>query len=330
VSGENGKEERRPARDNEQPATSNQQRVTFKIMDTGIGIPKERIEPIFIPFTKGSLKGEWTEGTGLGLSISRRLIELMGGKLLVESEVGKGSTFIVELKLEVVEGIESVSLEPEKPVIGYVGERKKVLIVDDNITNLSMLVSLLEPLGFEIDTAENGEEAVKKAVAEKPDLILLDLLMPVMDGDEVLSRIKDDIELKAIKVIGVSAAVADKERTEAFAADSDDFISKPVNAALLLDKLKQQLEIEWIEKDAEESEKITGTDEAEPAKIPSRAVLDEIIYHAERGEFTKLSRILDELELEDAKYGGFSDGARKHARRYDDERIVEYIKSVSD
>jgi signal transduction histidine kinase/serine/threonine protein kinase/CheY-like chemotaxis protein len=333
--GRGTKDEERGKEDNKQGATSNEQRVTFEIEDSGIGIPEDKLEAIFEPFTQMEREGRTTEGTGLGLAISRKLIELMGGKLTCDSEVGKGSTFTVELELEVVEGIEPVSLEPKKAVIGYEGERKRILIVDDNITNLAMLVSLLDPLGFDIYTAENGEEAVEKAVAVDPDLILMDLLMPVMDGDKALQQIKDNNELKSIKIIAVSAAVADRERLEAFAADCDDFISKPVDTTLLLDKLKAQLEIEWIEAEegglkTKDEGRGTKDEEVRPVKMPPRPVLERIIQHAERGEFTKLERILDDMESEDTAYSGFCDRVKEYARKYDDEGIVDYIKSRDD
>jgi PAS domain S-box-containing protein len=373
VSGENGKEERqrtmdegRGAKGDWKPATSNQQRVTFQISDTGIGIAEENLETIFEPFTKVDIQGRSTEGSGLGLAISRRLIELMGGRLTVESPSncrlsmddfrlkdnskiqcpdnhqssinnhqstgGPGSTFRVELEMEVVEGVEEAARAPERAVIGYRGQRKKVLIADDNITNLSMLMSMLEPLGFEIETAENGEEAVGRAAESRPDLILMDLMMPIMNGHEAMRRIRENEDLKKIKVVGVSAAVADKDRAGAFAADCDGFISKPVETGELLDKLKEQLEIEWIESEdggrgTRDEGRRTKDEEAGPEKMPPRRILEQIIQHAERGEFTKLGRILDELESEDADYSGFCDLVREYARRYDDEGIVEYIKS---
>jgi CheY-like chemotaxis protein len=164
--------------------------IIFQVEDTGIGIPEEKLEEIFDPFTHLG-DGRLVEGTGLGLSISRSLIELMGGRLSVESPAnrqstinnqqsigGPGSTFTVELALPVAEETIAAVHELERPVIGYKGERKSILIVDDNIENLSMLVSYLEPLGFEIRTAEAGEEAIGKAEAFKPHLVLLDLLMP--------------------------------------------------------------------------------------------------------------------------------------------------------
>ena len=324
-------DEGRRTRDEEELIMSDEQpddglrTLRFEIEDTGIGIPEEKLEEIFEPFTHGEANGRLVEGTGLGLSISRRLTELMEGRLSVESEPGKGSTFTVELELPVVEGAEAEVKEADKNVVGYEGERKSILIVDDNITNLSMLVSMLEPLGFEIITAETGQEALRKIQEYGPDLMLLDLLMPGMDGDKALQQIRDNPELKDIRVIGVSAAVADRERVEAFAAHCDDFLSKPVEFGALLEKIKEQLGIEWIEKGAEEPGIKESADK--PGKRPPHDILDEIAKKVEWGDFAGLERILDALLAEDASYSVFCSKIKEHARRYDDEAILEYIRA---
>ncbi|MCX5814707.1 MAG: ATP-binding protein [Proteobacteria bacterium] len=291
---------------------------TFHVSDTGIGIPREQIEAIFEPFMQGDLRA--TEGIGLGLAISRHLVELMGGRLSVESAPGKGSAFTFVLELEVEEG--AVAPEAtEKVIIGYHGERKRILIADDNPTNLAMLVSVLEPLGFTVETAGNGEETVKKAATTKPDLILMDLLMPVINGHDALCRIRGDERLTHIKVIGVSAAVADRERTEEFAADCDGFIAKPVHIKALLEKLKGQLGIEWIEGEAE-----PVSLKEEPVVMPSDDVLMEIIGLAERGDYTGLEGILSSLT--DDRHAAFRRRIRAYAKTYDDEGIINYIKGA--
>ena len=110
-----------------------------------------------------------------------------------------------------------------------------------------MFVSILEPLGFNIQTAQNGKDAVEKVAEFTPDLVLMDLLMPVMDGHKALRQICDLESARDIKIIGISAAVADRNRIGAFSADCDDFVAKPVDEKVLLDKLQKQLHIEWIE-----------------------------------------------------------------------------------
>ena len=341
--------------------------LRFEIEDTGIGIPEERLEEIFEPFTHGEADGRLVEGTGLGLSISRSLIELMGGRLSVESpstefgsriadhglgnekeeskiqipkskivDGGPGSTFTVELALPVAEETVAAIHELERPVIGYKGEGKSILIVDDNITNLSMLVSMLEPLGFEIITAEAGEEAIGKAEAFKPNLVLLDLLMPGMDGHEALRRMRENVALKDTRIIGVSAAVADRDRAEAFATDCDDFLPKPVDLEALLETLQTHLQIEWIEAELErpvmpespvDDGKPARRTADKPARRPPMEVIEEIARKVEWGDYAGLERILDRLEAEAADYGGFCSRIREYARNYDDEAILKFIRA---
>jgi signal transduction histidine kinase/CheY-like chemotaxis protein len=302
--------------------------LSFQVEDTGIGIPEEQLEAIFEPFTQMKGAGRPSEGAGLGLAICRRLIELMGGRLSVDSEVGKGSTFTVELALEVVEGVGVAAKAPEKTVIGYQGARKRLLIVDDNITNLAMLVSTLEPLGFEIETADSGEEALSKAAAIPPDLILLDLLMSGMDGDEVLRRIRRTEGLEHVNVIGVSAAIADKARTERFAAACDGFLAKPVDMKELQEQLKEHLWIGWIEEEAEAAvipPELPSDETGKPEKWPLQAIVDDLLEKANWGDFTRLERILDRLEAEDQEYKGFCDKIRAYSKRFDDDAIIDYL-----
>jgi CheY-like chemotaxis protein len=185
-------------------------------------------------------------GIGLGLSISKQLTDLMGGELLVNSEEGKGSTFTIKINLELVKASEPAMKLPTSTVVGYHGESKLILIADDNEENLVMLASMLEPLGFKIEKARSGREVLKTVSATQPDLILLDLLMPDMDGHEALQIIKQENKFPKIKIVGISAAIADKKRADKFIADCDDFILKPFVIQDLLGKIAKQLNIKWI------------------------------------------------------------------------------------
>lgn len=304
--------------------------LRFEVEDTGMGIPKEKIEEIFEPFTQVKGEGRVSNGVGLGLSISRRLVELMGGTLSVRSEIGKGSTFTIELNIEVVEHVEKFKPH-ENAILGYEGEQKRILMVDDNPTNLAVLVSILEPLGFELHTAVNGEEAVSMATAATPDLILMDLLLPGIDGLEALRRIRVAGGHEQIRVIGITAAVVDRDRCETFARACDDFLSKPVEMTALLDSLGRQLGIEWIKEGAE------GSAISEPAqpptpdemvaaiKRPPRVFLEKIAGRVDRGDFSGLERILQDLVAEDGDYAQFCDRISQYAKRYDDEAISRFM-----
>jgi DNA-binding response OmpR family regulator len=222
-------------------------RLRFEVADTGVGIAYKDIDDIFKAFFQSNIEGRVIDGTGLGLTLSRRLVALMGGRLSVQSpaikerelEGGAGSVFTVELDLGAVED----DLQRDIAAFDrkYQGERKRVLIVDDNRANLNFLVDALKPLGFDIAQAGSGQEALDKAARMHPDLIMLDLLMPGMDGIEVVRNIRSNKDLAQVKIIGVSTAAVDEHRMEEFAAACDDFIGKPIRIESLLEKIEKQL-----------------------------------------------------------------------------------------
>jgi signal transduction histidine kinase/CheY-like chemotaxis protein len=303
--------------------------VRFEVEDTGIGIPQEKLEEIFKPFTQVDIEGRKGAGTGLGLAISHSLSELMGGRLWVESLVGKGSTFAFELGVEVVkETTKDVIKASETIVTGYEGERKKILVVDDNSANLEMLLAFLEPLGFELEKATNGEEAIACAELNRPDLILMDLLMHGTNGHQALQRIRQNTTLRKTIIVGVSAALPaspGKSQVEAFAADCDSFVSKPVNFEALLLVLKEQLHVEWTTQRVETT--VISAEETKPEKMPPRTALDKIVEKVEAGDFSGLNTFLDTLGNEDQAYTVFCDHIRTFAKQYDDKAIYKYIES---
>ncbi len=284
-----------------------------EVTDTGIGIPTEKLEAIFEPFTQLIGDRQASEGTGLGLNISKRLLALMQGGLGVESVVGEGSTFWMELALpQVLEVAERIEM-PDVIVTGYQGKRKSVLVVDDNFTNTSMLVSLLEPLGFNVATAENGRVAVAKALDCHPDLVLMDLVMPEMDGLEAIKGIREHQEVAGVKIIGSSATVTDSDHKEAFVAECDDFVLKPINIDLLLEKIAVLLDIEWdkvstsmvaLETDVERSGR------AKEFVVPLPEDIEALFELAMLGDMQRIEKWAAELEERDKIYSGFADKLR--------------------
>ena len=151
--------------------------LRFAVIDTGVGIRADKLEHIFLPFEQVGDAHRRVEGTGLGLTITRNLVEAMNGRLTVESEVGRGSVFRLDLEFPMVcmdDG--SRPPIPDREIVGYVGPRRKLLVVDDKPSNRSILVKLLEPLGFELFEASNGQEAIEQVDAIRPDAIFLDLI----------------------------------------------------------------------------------------------------------------------------------------------------------
>ncbi len=300
-----------------------------EIEDSGVGIPPERLHDMFEPFTQIHDTSRKIEGTGLGLAITRKLVDLMQGNLSVESEPGKGSSFTVELALPHAEDFEAGAEQTHHTVVGYTGARKRILAVDDNVTNLSLLVSLLEPLGFDVVTAVNGEDAVQKSTETRPDAILLDFVMPVMDGLEVVTIIRQTPQLQQIPIIGISASAQDKARKHEFIATCDEFLQKPVDIDTLFEILQTLLHIEWTVDDAA-AEKPDG-DAAQPQSAPPpENILEEIRHHIQRGEFQAVEEMLANLKYEHPEYADFCQTITTYSERYDDDKILAYIDTLSE
>ncbi len=221
-------------------------KIRFQVEDTGIGIAPEQLTEIFLPFHQVENSHHLVEGTGLGLTISKKLAKLMGSTLEVKSQLGSGSVFWLDLHLPEVLELTSVAKRQELNIVGFRGEKRKILVVDDKWENRSFLVNLLAPLGFEIVEATDGRDCLNKALEFKPDVILMDLVMPVVDGFEATRQIRKSTELKKIVIIATSASVFDYSQHKSREAGCDDFIPKPVRAKHLLERLRVHLELEWV------------------------------------------------------------------------------------
>jgi signal transduction histidine kinase/DNA-binding NarL/FixJ family response regulator len=235
------------------PDLSNPVQIRFEIEDSGPGIEAEQLETIFQPFRQVGEQRYMTEGTGLGLPLSKRFVEMMGGNLFVKSSPGTGSLFWFHLTLSEIEASPLIEKETLHAITGYHGKKRKILIVDDKYTNRAILRTLLSPLGFEIEEAENGQEAVDKAQTTLPDMIFMDIVMPILDGFEATEKIRKIPELKKTIIIMISASVYGMDRQKSLAAGCNDFIAKPLSAEDVLKKLASHLELEW-EYDVEQTE----------------------------------------------------------------------------
>lgn len=185
-------------------------KIRFQIIDTGTGITPEQAEKIFQPFEQVGNQKQQSEGTGLGLAISQKIVLLLGGQIQVESEFGKGSTFWFEAKLPESKDWAKVSRVVEQgTIIDYQGQRRTILIADDRWENRSVIVNLLEPVGFTVVEASQGEEGWEQALAHKPDLIITDLVMPILDGFELINRLRESEQFKeiAIKLVVASKPI---------------------------------------------------------------------------------------------------------------------------
>lgn len=226
-------------------------RLHFEVRDTGVGLQQEQFETIFQPFEQvGDMRRRFG-GTGLGLSISRQLVRLMNSDIHVDSMPGKGSVFSFALPVALAEK-EQVAGPIEHDTIGYQGDIRKILIVDDLAANRAVLSDLLHSLGFATCDAADGQEGVRQACPVCPDLILMDLMMPVMDGLEAIRRIRRVPSLSGVPIIMVSASATQQEQDSSMAAGADAFMTKPIDQMQLLQRIGEHLGLTWIHAHAQE------------------------------------------------------------------------------
>jgi len=298
-----------------------QQCIRFEIEDTGIGIASDELKKIFLPFKTG----DGTK-TGLSLAISYQLIEMMGGQLRVKSEKGKGSTFWFEIVLPVVEITSLLEQEINEPVTGYEGKRRTILVVDDKQNNRLMLLGLLEPLGFNVVLAKNGQEEVDKAREMQPDIILTDLVMPVKTGFEAVQEIRQIPALKNTPIIAISASVFDMDQTKSQVMGCNGFLPKPVEEPKLLAFLTKYLHLTWVyQEEKEEGIGSKKTDE-EILVAPPMEELEALYELAMLGSMRDIRNRALKLEELDDKYISFSRKLQSLAKGFEDEKIVTLIE----
>lgn len=227
---------------------SEKAKVRFEVEDSGPGISPEDCQRIFVPFVQLDDQAPVQAGTGLGLAICKQYVELMGGQIGVTSQPGKGSVFYFEIPVTILPSMpERDELKPPR-ILGLAeGQpRHRLLIVEDQPENRLLLRRLLDPFGFELREATNGQEAVALFEQWQPDLIWMDIRMPVMDGLEAVRRIRATQAGAATKIIALTAQALEEERQPIMAAGCDDLVRKPFHEQELFGTLARHLHLKFI------------------------------------------------------------------------------------
>ncbi|GAK54051.1 signal transduction histidine kinase [Candidatus Moduliflexus flocculans] len=299
--------------------------IRFEVQDTGNGIPPEQIEEIFQPFHQLKDRRLHVEGTGLGLPISRRLVRKMGSELFVQSAPGQGSAFWFEVQLPCSTTIPNTHASDLRQIIGYAGERRNVIIVDDVAENRLLLRDLLEPLGFEICEADNGEAALRLLERFHPDVILLDALMPVMDGLEAVRQIRRLPEFAQTLVIMISASAFETNRQECLEAGSDAFLAKPVSQEDLFEILRTHLALEWVY-DATSSDRVEDETPVGELVWPPDDELERLFKLAERGSPAGIHDWLAAMNNREPVYLPFIEMIQQFVKNFQMEEICQFIQ----
>ncbi|OQW91486.1 MAG: hypothetical protein BWK79_16735 [Beggiatoa sp. IS2] len=298
----------------------------FKIEDTGIGIAESDLEKIFLPFQQTGEATYRSEGTGLGLSITKTLVEMMGGQLCVESILGQGSSFWMELDLTLATTSFAETAVPPT-VIGYqipVGiniTRYKILVIDDKRENCLMLINSLTPLGFDVIEAEGGQIGISKTLEFQPDIIITDLMMPEMDGFETTRQIRAISEFKEIPIIAASASVFEHHHQESINAGCNDFLAKPIREESLFNTLEKYLKLSWIYEQPKSQPIESAENDIKDDAVPSSAQATVLHEYAMLGEIDNILDYVEQLEQTNPELKFFIHQVRELTDNFDIDQL---------
>ena len=301
--------------------------IQFRIKDTGAGIAEEELEQIFQVFTQSETGRQSKEGTGLGLPISKQFVELMGGRLKVNSILGKGSVFSFQIQCQL--GNEGKICTPSTHKIIAIAPGQptyRILVVEDNWQSRLLMVKLLTKVGFEVETAENGEEAIRIWEKWQPHLIWMDMRMPVMDGYAATKYIKKQPQGENTAIIALTASAFEKKRAEVMAAGCDSFLRKPFQEHELFAKMSQYLGVEYLEEG--NSENLTGETEESASSSPLTPESLQVMPSEWLAKLHQAASGLDEEEILtlieeiDSEYGDLAKALRDLVNNFQFESIV--------
>ena len=219
----------------------------FEVTDTGSGIAADELDQLFEAFVQTRSGEQMQEGTGLGLPISRQFVRLMGGDFTVSSDIDQGSIFSFSIDVKPADSTELPAKPQTRQVVGLAPDQAtyRILVVEDTWANRKLLVNLLEPLGFEVQEAVNGQESLAIWEVWEPHLIWMDLRMPVMNGYEAAQQIKASAKGQAAIVIALTASAFEEQRAVVLSAGFDDFVRKPFRSSDIFDKMAMHLGVRY-------------------------------------------------------------------------------------
>jgi PAS domain S-box-containing protein len=306
--------------------------LSARVEDTGLGITDAEQQQLFEPFsqTKGSLNTQ--EGTGLGLAISRKHARLMGGDVTVTSSPGQGSIFRFDIPVERGDaGVAVKRSAPRRVVSMRAGTSiPRILVVDDQFTNRDWLMKLLTSIGFSVRGADNGEAAIRNWEEWNPQLLLMDVHMPIMDGLEATRRIKANPGGKDTKIVVLTASAMDDDRTAVYQTGADDFLGKPCREDELLEKIRVLLNVAYDYEETSGAECQAPADAATPTaeklgQLPL-ALVEELRNATLSGNMRRLNELI--LQVRDTEDAGSAHALQELADKYEYDALTHLLEEA--
>jgi len=306
-------------------------RFVFAVRDTGPGIPAEDRNHIFDAFTQSRAGTHAAGGTGLGLAISREFARLLGGELALAGSSPTGSTFCLEIPLNEASGAVPVDDRDEEDaddtILGLMDpqDAKRILVVEDHDAGRELVARYLSAVGFEVQTAVHGKAALEQVDACPPDLILMDLNMPVMDGYEAIRRLRADTRFARLPIIALTAHAFEDDHKATMEAGADAYLRKPFREAELFQAIAGLLHVQYRLAD-----KQPRTNGSRP-EVPDTPVPEEIRTRLREALATAdIEEILTNIKRLRPDHAAWADALEEPARQYDYDRLQRMLEQHPD
>jgi signal transduction histidine kinase/NO-binding membrane sensor protein with MHYT domain/DNA-binding NarL/FixJ family response regulator len=304
--------------------------LMFEVEDTGPGIAPEEIEQVFAAFGQTRTGFTSGEGTGLGLPISQKFVQLMGGEITIESVLGHGSKFAFAIQVYPAQAAQSASrLSDRRNVVRLAPSERtyRILVAEDSLTNRLLMTHILKPLGFEVREATNGQEALELWQSWQPDLIWMDMQMPVMDGYEATKQIRASSPAQATIIIALTASAFEEQRRAILSAGCNDFVRKPFQREELLEKLSQYLGVQYLYEERSSSSPSTQLNRQTDAQTlladylarMSIAWVEQLHHAASEGNDLQILKLTEQIPEE---YAALADALAESVCDYRFEQIL--------
>ena len=304
-------------------------RLSFEVEDTGVGIAPTEIDSLFKAFVQAEAGNKLNQGTGLGLAISQRFVQLMGSQIQVQSTLNRGSIFYFELGVNLPQAVCLASELPQQRVIGIAAGQPtyRILVVEDLEENRRLLVKLLTSVGFEVREATQGVEALEMWESWFPDVIWMDLRMPIMDGYTATKRIREHPKGQETVIIALTASIFEEDREKALMAGCDEFMSKPFQERLVFDKLAQYLGVQYIYTVAGKEPQKLGVYTLSPEDIAlmSSEWLEEMYQAAYYLDTEAMNELIEEIP---ASKSTLSSALIDAVNNFNSDQIMELIRPL--
>lgn len=294
--------------------------IRFAVIDTGVGMHSSELERIFMPFEQVGDLQQRSEGTGLGLAITAKIVQVLGGKITVESQPNQGSTFMVDIPLAQSFEWNITSFDLSHNYLGFKGHKNRILLVDHHAQHRKFLVDLLQPLGFELTEATKVMEAETQITKLLPHLVIADLGMPQKTGLELICLIRDRPEWQDIPIIIVANRTFDHLKNTILTAGANAFLSRPFTGVELLDLLREFLDLEWILLPTQ------VPSESPAISLPREAELSHLTELIGKGRVHQIVAYIDELQQQHPEYQTFAVRARELAENFEIDKLQAWIK----